>query len=139
MAKNYTLTASMREAFKTNFSVRSHNLIADEPLETGGQDAGPLPFELPMAALAGCTTFTLRAYANHKKISLDGVDVEISLSRRDPNEVPQGDKTVVIKKKLASSATKCQPTCAPSCLKSRKTRPVNKALLEGCEISGELG
>ncbi len=33
----------MREAFKTSISVRSHKLVADEPLETGGQDAEPLP------------------------------------------------------------------------------------------------
>ncbi|CAG0965454.1 hypothetical protein PLCT2_01008 [Planctomycetaceae bacterium] len=138
MAKNYTLTASMREAFKTNFSVRSHKLVADEPLETGGQDAGPLPFELLMAALAGCTTFTLRAYANHKKISLDGVDVEISLSRRDPSEVPPNGKTVVVKKKLKFS-DKVPVDLRAKLLEIAGKCPVNKALLEGCEISGELG
>jgi uncharacterized OsmC-like protein len=137
MAKNYTLTASMRDAFKTDFSVRSHKLVADEPLETGGKDAGPLPFELLMAALAGCTTFTLRAYANHKKISLDGVDVEISLSRRDPSEVPQGGKTVVIKKKLKFS-DKVPADLRAKLLEIAGKCPVNKALLEGCEISGEL-
>ena len=138
MAKNYTLTASMRDAFKTDFTVRSHKLVADEPVETGGKDAGPLPFELLMAALAGCTTFTLRAYANHKKISLDGVDVEISLSRRDPSEVPQGGKTVVIKKKLKFSAAVPADLCQ-KLLEIAAKCPVNKALLEGCEVLGELG
>lgn len=138
MAKNYTLTASMRDAFKTDFSVRSHKLVADEPVEIGGKDAGPLPFELLMAALAGCTTFTLRAYANHKKISLDGVDVEIALSRRDPSEVPPGGKTVVIKKKLKFS-DKVPADLRAKLLEIAAKCPVNKALLEGCEVAGELG
>ncbi len=141
MAKNYTLTASMRDAFKTDLSVRAHKLVADEPLESGGADAGPLPFELLMAALAGCTTFTLRAYANHKKISLDGVDVEISLSRRDPSEVVAagpGAKTVVIKKKLKFSE-KVPADLRAKLLEIAAKCPVNKALLEGCEVTGELG
>ena len=138
MAKNYTLTASMRDAFKTDLSVRSHKLVADEPVETGGKDAGPLPFELLMAALAGCTTFTLRAYANHKKISLDGVDVEITLSRRDPSEVPPGGKSVVIKKKLKFS-DKVPADLRAKLLEIAAKCPVNKALLEGCEVTGELG
>ena len=138
MAKNYTLTASMRDAFKTDLSVRSHKLVADEPVETGSKDAGPLPFELLMAALAGCTTFTLRAYANHKKISLDGVDVEITLSRRDPSEVPPGGKTVVIKKKLKFS-DKVPADLRAKLLEIAAKCPVNKALLEGCEVTGELG
>lgn len=138
MAKNYTLTASMRDAFKTDLSVRSHKFVADETAETGGKDAGPLPFELLMAALAGCTTFTLRAYANHKKISLDGVDVEIALSRRDPSEVPPGGKTVVIKKKLKFS-DKVPADLRAKLLEIAAKCPVNKALLEGCEVAGELG
>ena len=138
MAKNYTLTASMRDAFKTDLSVRSHKLVADEPVETGGKDAGPLPFELLMAALAGCTTFTLRAYANHKKISLDGVDVESTLSRRAPSEVPPGGKTVVIKKKLKFS-DKVPADLRAKLLEIAAKCPVNKALLEGCEVTGELG
>ncbi len=74
------------------------------PLKPVAKTLSRCPFELLMAALAGLLHHVhLRAYANHKRISLDSVDVEISLSRRDPSEVPQGGKTVVIKKKLKFS------------------------------------
>jgi putative redox protein len=91
-----------------------------------------------MSALAACTAMTLRSYANHKKLPLDGVNLELTLTRRDPSEVPQGSKTVVIKKKLKFSAS------VPADLRQKLLEiaakcPVNKALLEGCEISGELG
>ncbi|CAG1002047.1 hypothetical protein ANRL4_03231 [Anaerolineae bacterium] len=138
MAKTYTLSASMRDAFKTSVAARNHKLLIDEPADSGGADAGPQPFEYLMAALAGCTALTLRAYANHKKIALDGVDVEISLTRRDPSEVPQGGKTVVIKKKLKFS-DKVPAELRAKLLEIAGKCPVNKTLLEGCEISGELG
>ena len=137
MAKTYTLSASMRDAFKTNLNARNHKLVIDEPAEAGGSDAGAQPFEYLMAALAGFTTLTLRAYANHKKISLDGVDVEITLTRRDPSEVPQGGKTVMIKKKLKFS-DKVPAELRAKLLEIAGKCPVNKALLEGCEITGEV-
>jgi putative redox protein len=41
-------------------TMRRHSLRADEPIERGGQDAGPTPSEMLCAALAGCTAITLR-------------------------------------------------------------------------------
>jgi putative redox protein len=136
MATSYALTAHLGEGYKTDTSIRSHKLTLDEPAPNGA-DAGPLPFEALLAALAGCTAMTLRAYANHKKIALDGVDLEYTLTRRDPSEVPQGGKTVVIKKKLKFSAA-VPAELRQKLLEIAAKCPVNKTLLEGCEITGEL-
>lgn len=141
MPKHYSLTASLKDAFRTDVAVRGHKLVMDETPDVGGKDAGPLPFELLAAALAGCTALTLRAYANHKKIALDGVELEISLTRRDPSEVVAagpGAKTVVIKKKLKFS-DKVPADLRQKLLEIAAKCPVNKALLEGCETSAELG
>ncbi len=42
------------------------SFIVDEPEKLGGLGSGPTPFNLLSAALAACTTMTLRLYAARK-------------------------------------------------------------------------
>ncbi|MEZ5374398.1 MAG: bifunctional alpha/beta hydrolase/OsmC family protein [Microthrixaceae bacterium] len=55
----------------------AHRLVMDEPTSVGGFDAGPNPYELLAAALGGCTSMTMRMYADHKKIPLERAEVEV--------------------------------------------------------------
>ena len=54
-----------------------HLLQADEPVEAGGPDLGPRPYELLLAALGACTSITVRLYADHKDWLLDRVTVRL--------------------------------------------------------------
>ena len=63
--------------FRTEVQLGRHPLIADEPRSVGGTDQGPTPYDLLSAALATCTTMTLRMYANHKKLRFESATVRV--------------------------------------------------------------
>lgn len=60
-------------------SATGNLVIADEPVDKGGQDAGFSPKELLASALAACTNATLRMYADRKAWELDEVRTVVEL------------------------------------------------------------
>ena len=60
----------------------NHFWLADEPVEIGGENLGPDPYEHLLAALGACTSITLRMYANRNHWPLDDVIVELKHQRQ---------------------------------------------------------
>lgn len=54
-----------------------HRLLADEPQSVGGLDSGPSPYDYLSIALGACTAMTLRLYAEHKKLDLGRIAVDV--------------------------------------------------------------
>lgn len=56
---------------------QDHAQLTDEPETVGGGNSGMTPYGYIAAALGGCTSMTLRMYANRKKWPLDRVTVAV--------------------------------------------------------------
>jgi uncharacterized OsmC-like protein len=68
-------------SFKQEVVAGKHHLIADEPVNVGGGDAGPDPYDYLLAALGVCTSMTVGFYARRNKWPLEEITVSLWHSR----------------------------------------------------------
>ncbi len=69
-ARNLTYT-------KVEIKSDRHTLVADEPIEYGGSDEGPNPYDFLLSALAACKVMTAQMYARRKDWPLEEVTVSL--------------------------------------------------------------
>ncbi len=104
-----------KQRYETVISAGNNVIIADETTANGGKDSGFTPHELLGAALASCTSITLRMYADRKKMDLEEIRVEVSAEHSsEPNTTIlnllihlEGDITPVEKSRLLEIANLC--------------------------------
>jgi putative redox protein len=68
-------------AYQTNIETSVATLTGDEPIESGGDSAGPSPYELLLASLGHCTVLTMILYTRRKGWQIDNVSVRGTFER----------------------------------------------------------
>lgn len=70
--------------YKTECSNGNHHWLADEPLEIGGTDQGPNPYEILLSALSACSSITMKMYADRKEWPMEGSEIVCELVKETP-------------------------------------------------------
>ena len=70
-----------------------HALTTDEPVAAGGEDAGPDPYTLLLAALGSCISMTVTLYARRKQWPLEQVTVRLRQNRIHAKDCQECDET----------------------------------------------
>ncbi len=105
------------------------HFLADAELAPGGAGTGPSPHEYLAAALASCTSMTLKMYAERKSWKLENVLVTVDIERVNDVEILIRDVQLIgaldadQKERLLDIASKC---------------PIHKALTGEIEIKTQL-
>ena len=111
--------------FQQEVTAGKHHLVADEPVNVGGGDAGPDPYDYLLTSLGVCTSMTVGLFARRNKWPLENVTVSLwhshihakdceecqskdgMLDRIDVEVEMTGSLTVEQRAKLMDVAAKC--------------------------------
>ena len=105
------------------------HFLSDAYTSNGGTETGPTPHEYLGAALAACTSMTLKMYAGRKSMSLENAIVTVDIERLDDVETFTRDIQLIgslsadEKVRLIEIANKC---------------PIHKALAGDIQIKTQL-
>ncbi len=79
------ITADLKVEPGAEFTVElragSHRWHADEPVDVGGADTGPNPYELLLSSVAACTCITVSSFCRRKGWSLHSVSARYEHDR----------------------------------------------------------
>ena len=75
------ITATLTTGMAVQLSNGRHEWKADEPIDAGGTDTGPNPYELLLGSLAACTCVTIAWYCQFKNLPLESVSATYDFSR----------------------------------------------------------
>lgn len=120
-----------RTNYATTIQSGKHSLVADEPPTAGGLDTGPSPFDLMLAALASCTSMTLRMYAERKSWPLEAAHVAVK-STRAPDKSLSIERVLTFDGELSDEQRNRLADIA-------ERTPVTLALKNGAAIHTRLG
>jgi putative redox protein len=94
------ISAELESGTVVRLSNGRHEWTADEPIDVGGTDTGPNPYELLIGSLAACTCVTISIYCRHKGITLHSISASYEISNvhaDDCKDCEESDKGFIEK------------------------------------------
>jgi putative redox protein len=79
--------------FEQKVVAGKHHLVADEPVNAGGGNAGPDPYDYLLASLGVCTSMTVGFYARRNHWPLENVTVSLWHSRIHASDCQECETT----------------------------------------------
>lgn len=83
MARLEEFTVTLPGGRRAEATLRGHKVVTDQPLDNGGDDSAPTPYELMLAAIGTCVAVTLQGFCAKRGIPFDGVSVKQSMRYAD--------------------------------------------------------
>jgi len=128
-------------SFLQRIQARHLTFTADEPVDKGGSDLGPNPYELLLAGLGACTSMTLKMYAGRKEWPLEAVRVTLRHNHVHAKDCEDCDKDTgmidLIEKKLELEGDLTSEQRERLLAISARC-PVHRTLLNEIKIRSEL-
>lgn len=133
--------AITKDELTTQLNTDGHMGLVDEPVEIGGLDKGPTPYDLLCGALASCTSITLRLYANRKEWEVSRIRVRVNHAKEykkdcatcedEPKKVDAFERIISIEGELTDEQRQRLLEIANRC-------PVHRTLEAEAEIDTRL-
>ena len=134
--------AITKDTYTTQVSTPDHIGLTDEPVELGGQNKGPTPYELLMGALASCTSITLRMYVNRKGWDVSRIRVRVNYSRdyqEDCESCTSANKKVDVFERIIDVEGNLDDAKKTRMLEIADKCPVHLALENKAKINTRMG
>ena len=129
---NQKVEVTWQGKYISDANIRKHNLKIDEPKSVSGDDMGPSPTELLLAAIGSCEMSMISREAFLRKIKIDQMNVDITgmIDIRGflkIDDVPSGFQKITINLSIKSSESK------------EVIEELVKDVLEHCPVLGTIG
>ncbi|MFN8240948.1 MAG: OsmC family protein [Bacteroidales bacterium] len=68
--------------------IEGHSIKTDQPLDNGGTNTAPAPFDLFLASIGTCAGIYVKSFCDKRQIPTDGVKIVQSVEYDDEKRVP---------------------------------------------------
>lgn len=134
--------AVTKDSYTTQVSTPNHIGLTDEPIELGGQNKGPSPYDLLIGALASCTAITLRMYINRKGWDVRRIRVRVNYSRdyqEDCEQSSSSKKKIDVFERIIQIEGEIDEKMSQRILQIANKCPVHLTLESSAKIKTRMG
>lgn len=130
------VSSNASKGMQHDISAGSHKFVSDAGTDIGGNETGPNPHELLLAALGTCTSMTLKVFSQRRGWQLDEVIVKLTEESVDDPKNPgkkmsKISRGIEVKGDLNEEQLSTLKSIADKC-------PIHKILTESKQIVTNL-